>query len=124
MKKILFSLLAFAIIAYFAFNYLMASPKDIKTSTADFNIETSAFSKEFVSDLATAEKKYTDKVISLKGKITEVEKNGITIDKTVYCKLDNTSTLKVGNTVSVKGKFIGYDDLFELIKLDQGSILK
>ncbi len=124
MKKALIALIILLVVTYIGYNYVMATPKDIQTSKADYSLDSSIFSKEFTTDLVASEKKYTKKVVSLKGKITEVENDGITINKTVYCKLDKTTGLKVGNQIEVKGLFIGYDELLEIIKLDQCSIVK
>jgi len=122
MKKVLIALVLLLVVAYFGYNYVMAPPKNISTSKADFKLNAADFSKEFSSNLADAEKKYGEKVVTLKGTITEVETGGITLNKSVFCKLDDTANLKTGTIISVKGLFIGYDELLEVIKLDQCSI--
>ena len=124
MKKIIIGLLAIMVIGYFGYNYVMAAPKNIKKSNADYKLQSDVFSKEFTKNLSDAEKKYTDKVISIEGEITEVEDYGVTIDNKIFCQLSNTTTLKKGERIKVKGLFIGYDELFELIKLDQGSVIE
>jgi hypothetical protein len=123
MKKTIIGLLVVLVIGYFGYNYIMAAPKNIKTSNADYKLQSDVFSQEFTKNLSKAEKKYTDKVILIKGKITQIEDYGITIDNKIFCKLPNTKKLKNGEQINVKGLFIGYDELFELIKLDQGSII-
>ena len=125
MKKLfLIAIVLLVIAGYFGYNYVMAAPKNIQTSKADYNLTSKLFSDEFAKDMQVSEKKYTDKVIEINGKITEVEERGITINNKVFVKLENTKELKKGDTIKVKGLFIGYDELFELIKLDQGSILE
>lgn len=124
MKKIIIGVLAILVIGYFGYNYVMAAPKNIKTSNADYKLTSITFSKNFSSNLLEAEEKYTDKIILIEGKISEIEDNGVTINNKVFCQLPNTKSLKKGDFIKVKGLFIGYDELFELIKLDQGSIVK
>ncbi len=123
-KKIIIGLVLLLVIGYLGFNYVMAPPKDIRASKADISLKTDAFLAEFNSNMSDAEKKYTDKIIAIEGKISEVEDNGITIDNKVFCQLENTSQLKKGTVIKVKGLFIGYDELFELVKLDQGKVIQ
>lgn len=124
MKKIIIGIILLLIASFFGYNYVMAAPKNIKTSKADYSISTTLFAEEFVKDLSFSEKKYTDKVVEINGGITEIEENGVTIDSKVFVQLESTKELKKGNQIKVKGLFIGYDELFELIKLDQGSIVE
>ncbi|MEE9348883.1 MAG: hypothetical protein V3U80_02425 [Flavobacteriaceae bacterium] len=124
MKKIIISIAALLIFGYFGYNYVMAAPEEIATSKADFTLNTIDFSKEFSTNQALADKKYAEKVISLNGKVTEVEPDGITLNKTIYCKLKSTKSINVGDTIKIKGLFIGYDELLEIVKLDQCTLVK
>jgi len=125
MKKLfLIAFVLLIIVGYFGYNYVMAAPKNIQTSKADYSLTTQSFSNEFTKNMQLSEKKYTDKVIEINGEITEIEDQGITINDKVFVKLESTKKLKKGENIKVKGLFIGYDELFELIKLDQGSVLE
>jgi pectate lyase len=124
MKKLLIALILLAIIGYFGYNYVMAPPKNISESSADFKITAVDFSKEFSTNLESANTKYQEKIIRIDGTITEVESEGVTINKTIFCKLDNMESLNVGDQIKIKGLYIGYDDLFELVKLDQCTVVK
>ena len=47
------------------------------------------------------------------------------IDNSTYCQLkDKTAlgTIKEGESIAIKGRMIGYDDLLEEVKLDQTII--
>lgn len=124
MKKILIAFVLLVILGYFGYNYVMAPPKNISESSADIKITAIDFSKEFSTNLESANTKYQEKIANIEGIITEVESEGVTINKTIFCKLDNIESLKVGDQVNIKGLYIGYDDLFEVVKLDQCSIVK
>jgi len=121
--KIIVGLVILLGVSFFTYNYVMAPPKDIQSSKADISLSAANFSAEFSKNMSDAEKKYTDKIVGIEGSITEIEENGVTIDGKVFCQLESTNTLKVGGKLKVKGLFIGYDELFELVKLDQGSIV-
>jgi len=124
MKKVIIGLVVIMLVGFLGYNYVMAAPKNIKTSKADYNLTTKSLFDEITKNLGASEIKYTDKVVGIEGVITEVEENGVTIDNQVFCQLTDTENLKKGDKINVKGLFIGYDELFELIKLDQGSIVK
>ena len=49
------------------------------------------------------------------------------LDHGIYCQLLNASDhkeLTAGGEVKIKGRFIGYDDLLEEVKLDQCLIIE
>lgn len=122
MKKSI--ILLIAIVGYFGYNYVMAPSKDIHSSKADVSIQSAVLWSEFSKNSTVAEKKYTDKVVSITGTITEIVDNGVTIDNKVFCQLASTKNLQKAHQITVKGLFIGYDDLFDLVKLDQGRVLE
>lgn len=123
-KVILIGIVILAIIAYFGYNYVMAPPKDISKSKVDIEIKATEFAKEFSANEKIATNKYQEKVVEVKGKITSVEKNSITIDGKVTCGFENSIELNKGDQVKVKGLFIGFDEMFEEVKLDKCSLIK
>ncbi len=126
-KRILIVAVVIVIIGgFFGYNYVMAAPKNIKKAKADFITTATPFTKEFTTNSKMASEKYKDKVITITGKVTQLEgnKTGITINETVFCKFKESQNLKKGDTITVKGLFIGYEnDLFEVIKLDKCSLV-
>ena len=64
----------------------------------------------------------------ISGKVTEVEleNNNFTLDDAVLCYTDSIriKEIKKNTNIVVKGRSIGYDELLELIKLDQVFIVK
>lgn len=124
MKKIIiFILIILAISGYFGYNYVMAVPDDISKSKADFKISASDFAKEFSVNEKNATAKYQEKVILVSGSITSLENNSITLDGKVTCGFENKVALKKGESVKVKGLFIGFDEMFEEVKLDKCSLV-
>lgn len=123
-KVILIGIVILAIIAYFGYNYVMAPPKDISKSKVDIEITATEFAKEFSANEKIATNKYQEKVVEVKGEITSVEKNSITIDGKVTCGFENSIELNKGDQVKVKGLFIGFDEMFEEVKLDKCSLIK
>jgi hypothetical protein len=122
-KIILLAVLVLAIVGYFGYNYVMAPPKDINKAKSDFQITAITFAKEFSESENAATAKYQEKVITVNGVITATENKSITIDGKVTCGFENKVDLKKGDQIKVKGLFIGFDEMFEEVKLDKCSII-
>jgi hypothetical protein len=92
---------------------------------AEFTLSSKAITGEFVSDVAKATLKYSDKAISISGKVTAVSDSIVTIDQTIICNFQSPkNSIKNGQLISVKGRLVGFDDLMGELKLDQCSINK
>jgi len=125
-KKIFVIVLLLAIIATGLYFYMYKSHRDITTEKADFSTSVSQLQQEFSQNNAGSNKKYLDKTIEIKGKITTIDlpSNAIVLDDKVYAVFRDSilGQMKLQQQISVKGRFIGYDDLLEEFKLDQVSL--
>ena len=76
---------------------------------------------EFSIDPLKSEKKYLNKTIEVTGKITAHSDKSISLDNIVFCQFSTYIKKEIKNNtqIKIKGRFIGYDDLVEEIKLDQ-----
>jgi len=101
------------------------SHRNIEDEKAVFTTESKAFQKEYVNDIDTATKKYIDKTIEVSGIITEIDMDNFTLDSAIVCYADVSTlqNIKLLSNVRVKGRSIGYDELLEIIKLDQVIII-
>lgn len=126
MKKLYWIILLISIIGGFlGYNYIYQDHRDIDAEKPEFTLASEDISKEFADNASTAEAKYLDKTIMVSGNITEVNTEDITINNTIFCVLSEayeTTNFKINDNITIKGRCIGYDDLLELIKLDQCSI--
>lgn len=102
---------------------------DTAESKADYTLNAMNFIKEFQQNDSLANKKYTEKIISIRGAISEIE----TADTSVNIKMADTATgdyiifafqeqhlaeakkLKKGDDVSIKGSCSGavYSEILE-----------
>lgn len=119
------ALLIIIIFAFLAYLYLYKDHRDIDKEKAEHSLSSADLFKNFSVDPINSEKKYLNKTIEVTGKITNQSKNTITLDQIVFCQFTNTSTLslQMDSQIKVKGRFIGFDDLVEEVKLDQCSII-
>lgn len=115
-------LLILIIIGAIVYNYIYHNHRDIKNESAEFELNAKDLADEFVINPSAAEKKYLNKTIEVEGYITELNEYDLTLDDKIFCQF--SSKIKVeNNKIRVKGRFIGFDNLLEQIKLDQCSIL-
>lgn len=125
LKKIGLVFLFIAILIFVAYKIIYKSHRNIEQEKASFTIVNSNILQEFNTDVKTANAKYADKTGIVYGKITEIDKQGITINDYVYAQFENINLFsgKLGDTIRVKGRCIGYDELLEIVRFDQCSII-
>lgn len=75
---------------------------------------------DFSRNLQEANLKYLNKPITVFGEVTSINQNEIIIDSSIICSFTLIdSSVKINEKLLVKGRVIGYDELFGEIKLDQ-----
>ena len=119
--KIFVAMAAVAVlIAGGAYYYVMHSgARDLTTEETDFAVTTDQINGEFNADIEAANKKYLEKAVVVKGKVTNVEGLQIVLDGNVNCEFKQADpSVKVGDMVTIKGRVVGYDDLMGELKLD------
>ncbi|MEM0518216.1 MULTISPECIES: OB-fold protein [Aequorivita] len=118
----LIALLLLAIVGYFGYNYIYQDHRNIKTETSQLEITAPYLLERFKTNNA---EDLLNKTITVTGVITNIEGNAITLDESVYASFDALSTeVNVKDKVKIKGRCIGYDELFEIVKLDQSTVIK
>ncbi|WP_242085146.1 OB-fold putative lipoprotein [Aestuariivivens sediminis] len=123
MKKLIVIVVVIIVTIVIGYNYIYQDHRNIEKEQPTYRAEAKLLAEEFSATPAASEKKYLNQTIEVSGIITAISDNTITLDKTVYCQFSmNISGLQEHNRIQVKGRFIGYDDLLEEIKLDQCSI--
>ena len=112
MKKkviiLLFVILAVSIGIYF---YAYKEHRNIADETSEYVISVKNFEKDFAENASLANLKYLDKTVDIKEKVFATFNDVFPND------------LTVGKVLTVKGRFVGYDDLLEQYKIDQITII-
>lgn len=123
MKKtiIITSLVIILLLGLFTYQYVMhGGARDLSTEKAEFTLSSKAILEEFTTNQELSNKKYLEKAVAIKGTITDVNSTQIIVDNAIICILKNPNTTLVKNqTVTVKGRVVGFDDLMGELKLDQ-----
>ena len=110
---------------YFYYGFLYKEARDIESETPDFNLTTTELLQNYDSNPKKADYLYLNKTIEITGRVTKETDSVVILENTVFCLF--TQKLKnklIKNKVTVKGKCIGYDELFQEVKLDQCTIIK
>ncbi|MCP2025314.1 hypothetical protein L1276_000454 [Flavobacterium sp. HSC-32F16] len=109
---------------YFYYGYLFKEARNIESEAPDFSITAVKLLEDYNSNPKTADSLYLNKTIEITGTVTKETDSVITLENTVFCLLTQKIKTSLINTkVTVKGKCIGYDELFEEVKLDQCTVI-
>ena len=121
MRKYWF-LIAIVGMAIIGYNYLYKDHRNIERENAQYSLTAEQIHSEFKNDIDDSQNKYLNKTIKISGLVSEINEIEITIDEKVFCQFSEKITkqgIQLNSKINIKGRFIGYDDLLEQIKLDQ-----
>ena len=102
--------------------------KNYSNTRPKITIDSSNFINEFKANSTLATEKYLNQIILVNGNITDKLTKSIVLDNGIVCTLDSSSfkalgLIQINNEASIKGRFVGFDDLLEEIRLDHCFIM-
>lgn len=121
-KKIVLLIVTLVLVvgAYTGYKYLYRDHRSIEDEVAVLRLNALEMQQLFVNNESA---KVLNNTVTVVGKITQIEDRTVTLDDKVACTFDKPiENITVGQTISIKGRCIGYDDLFEIVKLDQSTL--
>ncbi|MCM0667699.1 OB-fold putative lipoprotein [Flavobacterium tyrosinilyticum] len=108
---------------YFYYGVVFKEARNIASEAADFSVTAKKLLEDYNADPKKADSLYLNKTIEITGKATKETDSVIILENTVFClfkeKLKNKMT---NNKMTIKGKCIGYDELFMEVKIDQCTV--
>ena len=115
------SLVILGAFSYIGYKYAYQDHRDIQSEDAVTRISAPELQALFASDPAH---EYLNKTVTVSGVVTDIDSNLITLDSKVSCELIMPPKKDIlQQEVKLKGRCLGYDELFEIVKLDQGGLL-
>jgi hypothetical protein len=128
MKKKILILFTLLIVSLFVgYNYIYKNHRNIAVEKAEYIVSVNGLVDDFNQNDSLSNVKYLDKTIDLKGRITNIDlsSNSIMIDDKMNVIFTDSipKNISENQTINVKGRFIGYDDILEEFKMDQVSII-
>ncbi|MFY0602655.1 MAG: hypothetical protein JXQ93_01815 [Flavobacteriaceae bacterium] len=106
------------LIAFGVYSYAYQAHKTIE----EFSVEFDGKSNDFLIKIQENDSIWQNKAVVLTGTITSKDTKGIMLDGSIYCQFRDSITLTTienNQSIKIKGRIIGYDDLLEELKLDQ-----
>ncbi|MEZ7838042.1 MAG: hypothetical protein QMC03_04035 [Flavobacteriales bacterium] len=125
-KKGIIVAISLVALAYFGYQYMYQEHRNILKEKASLSITSTELYKAF-STPSHSNTEYINAIIEFQGILTSVEKDLIVIQPNIVCKLDSnfsSANLNAGDTLLLKGRCIGFDDLFMEVKMDNVSFIK
>lgn len=126
-KIILTLFFLFLIVGFSVYFYVYQSHRNISLEKAEFVITPQVLSAEFKKNEDVANQKYLNKTIVVSGKISNLDfENKVVSIDTILSAICTTNNVhfKINDTIRIKGRFIGYDDLLNEFKMDQCILME
>ena len=111
--------------SYLYYGVLFKTSRNIESEQPTFSISAKTLIEEYNTNQKKADSKYLNKTIAIEGIVSSETDSTLLLHNTVFCFLSHPQKNKlIKKNVVIKGKCIGYDELFEEVKLDQCTIIK
>jgi hypothetical protein len=118
-------LLAVSAGIYLYYGVVFKEARNIESEMPDFSIAATKLIYDYNSNPEKADSLYLNKTIEITGKVTKETDSIVILENTVFCLFtQKTKDRLINSKVTVKGKCIGYDELFQEVKIDQCTINK
>ncbi|MFP9097461.1 OB-fold protein [Flavobacterium sp. RHBU_24] len=108
--------------AYVWYGYLYKGTRDVNSEEAAYTITADSLTADYQAAQQTADAKYLNKTIVVSGIVTTVADSVVTLNDRVFCGFEKKMNEPEGKEVTIKGRCIGYDELFGEVKLDQCTL--
>lgn len=113
-----------ATVAIAGYNYMYKDARNISEEKAEFSLSAKELAKAYSDDSKAANEKFLNKTVAVEGMVSRTEDSLGVLNDVVVCMFDEMLTVKQNEIITVKGRCIGYDELFGEVKLDQCSMVK
>ncbi|MUV02303.1 hypothetical protein GN157_01140 [Flavobacterium rakeshii] len=116
-------LLVLAAAYYFYFGFLYKEARDITAEAPAYTLTAPDIVEEYQTNAATADSMYLNKTIVVIGNVNDNDSISVSLEPGVYCSFDvPAKNIIPGKNIKIKGRCIGFDELFGEVKLDQCTI--
>lgn len=125
MKKLLLVFVVLAAIGAGLYFYAYQGHRDIASEAADEEVTVAALSKAFGADPQAASARYADKTLLVQGVVTAVDPltRTVTLDGLLTASFEALPSVGANDRVTIKARFVGYDDLLGEFRTDQASLV-
>ncbi|MEM8763819.1 MAG: hypothetical protein AAGD88_08400 [Bacteroidota bacterium] len=113
-----------ATLAYFGYQYMFPEQRNILEEEVAFTLAPESLNEAFQAETQGLD--YIDQVVQTTGKVTEFDSGWIVLDNHIQANLlpsNIDAPLSKDMVITIKGRCVGYDELLELVKVDQATII-
>ena len=124
-KKLLFCLIIFSLGLYVSYKYVYQEHRNISIEEPKCILTSDSLFDHFSINQKEANQIYINQILKIKGVINTVSENQLILYPGIVCLLDNNFEITgvlPNDIVELKGRCVGFDDLFFEVKLDQTSL--
>lgn len=119
-KKVFLTVIMSVFIVFTLYKVVTMPPKLMNNKSISYKISAKNFYKEFIQNQTQFNKLHMNEVIGLTGVITSVQDSIIVLDGKIVCITTKPyAHLVPDQLIKIKGKYIGYDELFDNLKLSE-----
>ena len=118
-SKRIFSIMVLILTAIGLYYYAYKDHRDIATEGAVYTDTAVALNDSIVQNSEA----FLNQTIAVFGVVTFIDDNSIALDDALVAQFENRPTIQLNQRLTIKGRCIGYDDLFEVTVLDQSTIM-
>ena len=122
---IVISVVLLALLLYFYYGVLYKEGRKINEEEPTYSITATELFEDYSIDASKADSLYLNKTIEVKGEISGADDVSLELNEVIFCSFNSpVASTRSGGRVAVKGRCIGFDELFGQVKLDQCTIVK
>lgn len=121
-NKILVAFTFISLAAYLSYQYVYQEGVNVISEKTQFRLNSDSLYTHFSSNLDWANQTYSNQIIEVSGVVKSTSKNLLILKPGIMCKLDSNtviSEIQLNDTIEIKGRCLGFDDLFEEVKIDK-----
>ena len=121
-NKILVAFTFISLAAYLSYQYVYQEGVSVISEKTQFQLNSDRLYTHFTSNLDWANQTYSNQIIEVSGVVKSTSKNLLILNPGIVCKLDSNtviSEIQLNDTIEIKGRCLGFDDLFEEVKIDK-----
>ncbi|KAF2516640.1 OB-fold protein [Flavobacterium foetidum] len=109
----------------YVYGIVFKEARNIESEAPDCSITAKKLLDDYNSNTKKADSSYLNKTIEITGKATKETDSVIILENGVFCLFkERLNTKMIDQKITIKGKCIGYDELFQEVKIDQCSVNK
>ncbi|KGO85167.1 hypothetical protein Q765_17525 [Flavobacterium rivuli WB 3.3-2 = DSM 21788] len=103
--------------------YLYKEVRNISKEAPAYTLTADELVSQYTNNQQQANADYLNKTIQITGNVTQVSDSVVTINSLIVCCFDEKPNAPANSKIiTIKGRCIGYDELFNEVKLDQCTI--